>query len=446
MNANINTKPLSGFMELLPGEQVLFDHIKTTIEQTYNSFGFTSLDTPNIERSEVLLAKGSAETDNQIYFVNNGLFVKEANSQALRFDLTVPLARYVAEHNNELVFPFRRCHIGKVYRGERAQKGRFREFYQCDIDVIGKSSLSIYYDAEIPSIIYNIFRKLNLGKFTIKLSNRKIFNGLFQELNITAPFSHVLRIIDKALKVTKEELVAEFKEIDLNDEQIANLQKFMNVSGTVSQVIQDLNNLNIQNPLFNEGVSELKTVTDTMQLLGVDQNYYEIDLSIVRGLDYYTGTVYETMMEDSRIGSVCSGGRYENLASHYTSESLPGVGISIGLSRLFYQLKEHGLLQNIQKTIADVIVMPNDETNLPACITCANQLREAGIKVDLLLEPMSPKKKFAYIDKLNTPYTIVIKTVDNKEVISLQYKENDTIQKEELAVNEIIEKITRKII
>lgn len=440
----INTKPLSGFLELLPGEQALFDKIKSTIEETYNLFGFTSLDTPLIERSQVLLAKGSEETDSQIYFVNNGLTSKEPNSLALRFDLTVPLARYVSEHSNELVFPFRRCHIGKVYRGERAQKGRFREFYQCDIDVIGKNSLSIYYDAEIPSIIYNAFKRLNIGKFKIKLSNRKIFNGLFLELGIVVPTQQVLRIIDKALKVTEEELISEFSDIKLSQEQISKLLQFMSISGTVSNVLNTLSSLNIKNPIFNEGLNELKTVTETMALLNVDSEYYEIDLGIVRGLDYYTGTVYETMMEDKRIGSVCSGGRYDNLTSHYSSESMPGVGISIGLSRLFYQLKELGLLNNISKTVANVIIMPNDETNLQTCISSATYLRDYNIKVDLLLQDMPPKKKFAYIDKLNTQYTIVIKTINEKEVISLQYKKDGIIQKEELSITEIKDIITSR--
>ena len=439
---NINTKPLSGFMELLPGEQAAFDNIKNLIEETYNTFGFTSLDTPLIERSEILLAKGSQETDNQIYFVTNGLLSKDSTALALRFDLTVPLARYVAEHYNDLTFPFRRCHIGKVYRGERAQKGRFREFYQCDIDVIGNNNLSIYYDAEIPSIIYKIFKQLNLGKFKIKISNRKIFNGLFSEFNITAPFSHVLRIIDKSLKVTKDQLIQEFKEINLDQTQIKNLLKFMDVNGSVEDVLKNLQLLNIQNDDFNQGLMELKSVTDTLITLNVDKNYFEIDLSIVRGLDYYTGTVYETVLEDSRIGSVCSGGRYDNLASHYTSQQLPGVGISIGLTRLFWQLKEHGLLNNINKTVAQVVVIPNDKTNLTEAIKVATYLRDRKIKTDLLLEDMQIKKKFAYVDNLNTPYTIVVKTIEGNETLSLQYKEKSEIIKKQLSLDSIAQLIT----
>ncbi|MCL1995728.1 MAG: histidine--tRNA ligase [Defluviitaleaceae bacterium] len=439
---NINTQPLSGFMELLPGEQAEFDRLKNLIEQTYNLFGFTSLDTPLIERSEILLAKGSSELDTQIYFVNNGLYAKEPNSIALRFDLTVPLARYVAEHNESLTFPFRRCHIGKVYRGERAQRGRFREFYQCDIDIIGKNKLSVYYDAELPSVIYQVFKRLNIGAFKIKISNRKIFNGLFEQFNITAPFSEVLRIIDKALKVTTEELVEEFTGLGLDNSQIENLLKFMEVRGSVEDVISRLAALNIQNALFEEGLSELKIVIQTLELLGVEKDYYEIDLGIVRGLDYYTGTVYETVLQDSRIGSVCSGGRYDDLASHYTKEKHPGVGISIGLSRLFWQLKEFGLLQNINKTIAQVVIVPNDSTNLPTAISVAAYLRNHSIKTDLLLEDMPIKRKFAYIDKLNVPHAIVVKTVNDTEVLSLQHKESDgSIKKQELTKEEILKQI-----
>ena len=439
---NINTKPLSGFMELTPDQQVEFDRIKHIIEETYNSFGFTSIDTPLVERSEVLQAKGGTETDSQIYYVNNGLYIKEENSQALRFDLTVPLARYVAQHNNQLVFPFRRCHIGKVYRGERAQRGRFREFYQCDIDVIGKNKLSVYYDAEIPSVIYTVFKKLNLGKFMIKISNRKIFNGLLDELKIPASSGDVLRIIDKAQKVSKTTLEDEFKALGLIPPQVEALFKFMEIKGSTSDVINQLKEMDIYNPAFMEGVNELKTVVSTMLNLGVDKDYFEIDLGIVRGLDYYTGTVYETMLEDTRIGSVCSGGRYENLASHYTNESLPGVGISIGLTRLFYKLSEANLIATPPKTIAQIIVIPDKEANLPTAISTSQSLRGAGIFTDLLLEDMPIKKKFAYVDKINAPFTLVVKTLaTGEEVLSLQYKEDENIQKQELFLNEIINKI-----
>ena len=289
---SINTAPLSGFLELLPGEQAAFDRIKHIIQTTYASYGFTSLDTPAIERSQVLMAKGSQETDKQIYFVKNGLFQPEAGAEpttpelALRFDLTVPLARYVANNAHHLSFPFRRQHIAKVYRGERAQKGRFREFYQCDIDIIGDGSLSIQYDAEMPSIIYQIFKQLDIGHFTIKLSNRKIFTGVFESFGITQDTLAVLRIVDKIEKISPEQLVSELVELGLTLEQTEQLQQFMAIKGTVAQVLEQLAGLAITNPTFTEGLDELRQVTDTMTLLGVDSDYFEIDLSIVRGLDY----------------------------------------------------------------------------------------------------------------------------------------------------------------
>lgn len=441
----INTAPLSGFLELLPDEQTEFDRIKNIIQETYASFGFTPLDTPAVERSQVLMAKGSEETDKQIYFVNNtrgGNQEGKVNELALRFDLTVPLARYVANNSHNLVFPFRRQHIAKVYRGERAQKGRFREFYQCDIDIIGQNSLSTSYDAEMPSIIYKIFKKLQIGKFKIKISNRKIFGGVFESFGITQDTSYVLRIIDKAEKITPEKFIQEFEELGLSTEQIKNLQNFISIKGSVKEVLESLENLDVTSQTFQEGLSELKEVTDMLILLDVDPDYFEIDLAIVRGLDYYTGTVYETVMEDSRIGSVCSGGRYDNLASSYTDLKLPGVGISIGLSRLFFQLREHGLLSNLKNGVSDVIVMPNDNTNISTAIKAANQMREKGINVDILFQEMPIKKKFAYIDKQNTPYTIVVKTEKNgNEVLSFQYKQEKNIIKEVLDIQDIISKI-----
>ena len=446
----INTGPLSGFLELLPGEQAAFDRIKQIIQDTYASYGFTPLDTPAIERSQVLMAKGSQETDKQIYFVKNGLFTHPEQGEAstpelaLRFDLTVPLARYVANNAHNLVFPFRRQHIAKVYRGERAQKGRFREFYQCDIDIIGNNSLSLHYDAEMPSIIYQIFKKLDIGHFTIKLSNRKIFTGVFESFGITQDTLAVLRVIDKSEKISTEQLVSELTELGLTSQQIQQLQGFMAIQGTVAQVLEQLSALAITTPTFVEGLAELRQVTDTLLLLGVDPDYFAIDLAIVRGLDYYTGTIYETVMADSRVGSVCSGGRYDNLASSYTDLSLPGVGISIGLSRLFFQLREHGLLGPLTSSISDVIIMPNNPDNIPTAITAANQLRAVGVNVDLLFQDMNIKKKFAYIDKQNTPYTLVVKTErDGAEVLSLQHKGADgNIQKEILPLETLVAKLS----
>ena len=332
--SEIITKVLPGFMELLPEEQIEFDRIKNIITTTYKQYGFTALDTPIIERSKTLLAKAGGETEKQIYCVENrngaGVGDSDENGKtdlSLRFDLTVPLARYVAEHFNELSFPFRRCHISKVYRGERPQKGRFREFYQCDIDVIGKDKLSIRYDAEIPSIIYQLFKQLDFGKFTIRINNRKILNGLIGSLNIDTDKVEILRIIDKTEKISRDDLVSQFKDQGLANESIGKLLNFIDIKGSTSEVISKLKSLGINNALFLEGIEELATVISMMVEMGVESDYFKIDLSIARGLDYYTGTVYETVLNDyPKIGSVCSGGRFDNLASYYTTEKLPGVG------------------------------------------------------------------------------------------------------------------------
>jgi len=429
-------------MELLPHEQVEFDRIKSIIENAYHQFGFTSLDTPMIERSEVLLAKGGSETDQQIYFVTNGLFAKENNALGLRFDLTIPLARYVADHFNDITFPFRRCHIGKVYRGERAQKGRYREFYQCDIDVIGRNSLSINYDAEMPSIIYQIFRKLDIGKFTIRVNNRKILNGLFEELAITASPAEVLRVIDKAEKISAEELIAALKEIGLDQNQIDKLYRFIGIKGDVAETLKALDDLGLTNALFCEGVSELRTVTGLMAQMGVAKDYFAIDLSIARGLAYYTSTVYETVLDDSPIGSICSGGRYDNLAEHYTSEKLPGVGISIGLTRLFWQLRENGLIKTSGKSVADVIILVESEKNMPEVFAAASALREAGFNVDTFHEDLPMKKKFQYVTKVNPPFVVVARSDESGEsALSLQYEDSDGLKKEILPLNELVRKV-----
>ncbi|MCL1924449.1 MAG: histidine--tRNA ligase [Defluviitaleaceae bacterium] len=438
----INTKPLSGYMELLPGEQVEFDRIKKIIEETYASYGFTFLDTPAVERREVLMAKGGEELDKQIYFVNNGLYSEKENETALRFDLTVPLARYVSEHFNDLTFPFRRAHIAKVYRGERAQKGRFREFYQCDIDIIGRDKLSINYDAEIPSIIYEIFKKLDFGKFKIKISNRKLFNGLFDILKISAPINKTLHILDKIEKMSESELESELKELELNDFQINELKKFISIKGSISEVISGLKSLNIEDELFLEGILDLETITNRMLDFGVNKDYFELDLSIVRGLDYYTGTVYETVLENSSIGSVCSGGRYEALTSNYSNQKMPGVGISIGLSRLFFQLREIGIIKAENKTNANVIIIPAEKENISGAIKVSNYLREKGFKVDIILEESNMKKKFAYVDKLNPKNTVVIKTIENKELISIQQKINGEVFKKEVSLGNILESLS----
>ena len=343
--AKTEPRTLPGFMELLPSEQILFNQMKSTIEDTYKRFGFLPLDTPVIELSEVLLAKAGGETEKQIYRFNKG-----DHDLSLRFDLTVPLAKYVAKNYGNLSFPFRRYQIGKVYRGERTQKGRFREFYQCDIDIIGDGELDLINDAELPSVIYTIFTKLGFQNFTIRINNRKILNGLFESLELTDKATEILRIIDKIDKIGKDAVIEELEKIEVNKEAINKIMEFIAIEGTSDEKLQKLKELKIENETYKKGVEELEYVVKHMRLFEIPENNFSVDLTIARGLDYYTGTVYETFLNDYReLGSVCSGGRYENLAEHYTDKKLPGVGISIGLTRLFYKLNEMNLIKADKK-------------------------------------------------------------------------------------------------
>ena len=353
----IEPRTLSGFMELLPNEQILFNQMKEKIQKTYEKFGFLPLDTPIIESAEVLLAKAGGETEKQIY-----RFQKGDSDLALRFDLTVPLAKYVAKNYGSLSFPFRRYQIGKVYRGERAQKGRYREFYQCDIDIIGDGELDLINDAEIPSIIYTLFRELGFEDFTIKINNRKILNGLFEGVNQKENATEILRIIDKIEKIGKEAVIEELRKLDVKEEQINSIMNFIEIEGTSDEKLEKLEKLGIANETYKKGVEELKTVIKNVRLFGVPEANFKVDLTIARGLDYYTGTVYETFLNDYReLGSVCSGGRYENLAEYYTDKSLPGVGISIGLTRLFYKLNELNIIKAEKKSISDILIIPITE-------------------------------------------------------------------------------------
>ena len=396
-------RTLPGFMELLPEEQILFDQIKTTIEKTYQKFGFLPLDTPIIELSEVLLAKAGGETEKQIY-----RFEKGDTDLSLRFDLTVPLAKFVAKNYGNLSFPFRRYQIGKVYRGEKAQKGRFREFYQCDIDVIGDGELSIINDAEMPSVIYNVFKELGFDDFTIKINNRKLLNGLFQSINQKENSVEILRIIDKIEKIGKEKVIQELKELNVEETAIEKIIGFIEISGNTEQKIEKLKNLGIENETFKEGLDELTQIVKYIGIFGVPEKNFEVDLTIARGLDYYTGTVYETFLNKYReLGSICSGGRYENLAEYYTDKKLPGVGISIGLTRLFYKLNELRLIEAKQKSISKVLVIPMiDDLEVP--IKVATSLREKGINTEIFLNDKKLKAKMKYADKLKIPYVIVI--------------------------------------
>ena len=401
--SKIEPKTLPGFMELLPNEQILFNQIKAKIENVYNKYGFLPIDTPIIESAEVLLAKAGGETEKQIYRFNKG----EADL-ALRFDLTVPLAKYVAKNYGNLSFPFRRYQIGKVYRGEKAQKGRYREFYQCDVDIIGDGTLSILNDAELPSIIYNIFKDLGFEDFTICINNRKILNGLFESLNLTQKSTEILRIIDKIDKIGKEKVIIELQKLELQENAINTIINFIQITGTTQEIITKLKELKIENETFKIGLEELESVAKYVLAFGVPQSNFKIDLTIARGLDYYTGTVYETFLNNYReIGSVCSGGRYENLAEYYTDKKLPGVGVSIGLTRLFYKLNELELKKKKKKSISDVLII-DMETQDTTYLKLANELRAQGINTEVFLNNKKLKAKFKYADKLQIPYVIII--------------------------------------
>ena len=393
----IKARTLSGFMELLPARQAQFERVRDTLAKTYELYGFTPLDTPVIESSEVLLAKAGGETEKQIY-----RFTKGDSDLALRFDLTVPLAKYVALHQNELAFPFRRYQIGKVYRGERAQRGRFREFYQADIDVIGDGALDIINEAEIPAIIYKTFTSLGLERFRIRLNNRKILNGLFAVLGLTERAGDVMRTIDKLDKIGPEKvktiLVEDFSvPAEAADRLLAVIQS--------EDPLAALESFQGKDETFDLGVAELSTVVKYLGDFGVPADHFAVDLTIARGLDYYTGTVYETVLLDHpEVGSVCSGGRYDNLAEYYTEKKLPGVGISIGLTRLFYVLQEQGMLNEALPTApADVLVLPMTDDLSPA-IAFATACRAAGVRAQLYTEPKKFKAKMNYADKLGVPF------------------------------------------
>jgi len=401
------TKPrtLSGFMELLPAPQVQMERIMDILRRTYALYGFTPLDTPIIESSEVLLAKGGGETEKQIY-----RFTKGDNDLALRFDLTVPLAKYVALHYGELTFPFRRYQIGKVYRGERAQRGRFREFYQADIDIIGDGQLSIVNEAEIPSIIYRTFSALGLKKFRIRVNNRKILNGFYAMLGLSAQSGDVMRTVDKLDKIGPEKVAALLTdEAGISRENADEILKFIAIAGDNASVLNALEGYRGKNEVFDQGLDELTEVTKYLRDFGVPEENFAVDLTIARGLDYYTGTVYETVMTDHpEIGSICSGGRYDDLAGYYTDKKLPGVGISIGLTRLFYVLGEQGYLNGDLLTApADVLILPMTEDLGPA-VRLATAFREAGIRAQLHCEAKKFKAKMSYADKLGIPYVVFL--------------------------------------
>lgn len=424
---------LPGFMELLPKEQILFNQMKDTIKKNYEKFGFLPIDTPVIEKSEVLLAKSAGETEKQVY-----RFEKGSTDMSLRFDLTVPLARYVAQYYSQLEFPFKRYHIGKVYRGERNQKGRFREFYQCDIDIIGNNKLDIINDAEVPAVIYSTFKDLGFDEFTIKINNRKLLGGFFNSLDIE-DITMVLRAIDKLEKIGPEKTKTELKLLEIEDNNIEKIMDFIAINGRNSEIIEKLKALDAENDLFKEGLQELETVVDYIKTFGVPEENFKVDLTIARGLDYYTGTVYETFLDDHKeIGSVCSGGRYDNLASLYTKQKLPGVGISIGLTRLFYQLREAKIIEPKELSLTKILIIPMDGF-LQEGVKLSNYLRDSDINTQVYVEKAKMGKKFNYADKLDIPYAIVIGEEEVKEE-AYSFRDMKTGVQEKLSLSEIINK------
>ena len=401
----IKPRTLSGFMELLPAKQAQMERMMEILRNTYASYGFAPLDTPIIEDAQILLAKGGGETEKQIY-----RFQKGDSDLAMRFDLTVPLAKYVALHYNDLAFPFRRYQIGKVYRGERAQRGRFREFYQADIDIIGDGKLDILNEAEIPAIIYNIFRSFGLNRFQIRVNNRKILNGFYSMLELSEKSGEIMRTVDKLDKIGAEKVKGILiTDCGLTGGQAEEILKFIAITGSNAEVLAALENYAGRNEIFDLGLAELKAVTENLGAFGVPEENFAVDLTIARGLDYYTGTVYETtLLDHPEIGSVCSGGRYDNLAGYYIDKALPGVGISIGLTRLFYVLDEQGLLNPEQNNApADALVIPMTPSPA-AAIALAQSLRSEGIRVQVYGEQKKFKQKMAYANKLGVPYAVLL--------------------------------------
>lgn len=432
----MTARTLQGFMELLPQEQLVFNHMKSVIAHTYEKFGFAPLDTPVLELAEVLLSKSGGETEKQIYEFKRG-----DTNLAMRFDLTVPLAKYIALYSNDLTFPFKRYQIGKVYRGERPQKGRFREFYQCDIDIIDRDELNIVYDAEVLAVIYTIFSELKLPAFKIYINNRKMLGGYLQHLGIADKTVDVLRLVDKIKKIPEEAFLGELKDLGLPDVKNNELLKFIKINGLNNEIITKLENLDVHEENFVTGLSELKTVIDMAQKLGMPEENIQIDLSITRGLDYYTGTVYETFFDDyPQFGSVCSGGRYDNLSSVFMDKKFPGVGISIGLTRLFDQLRANNLLPIKALTPNKALIITQGEEYIADAVKLAGNLRKSNIAADVMYRQCKFKKKMEYANKIGVPYIIII---GEEEVANNKYALKDMASGEQLKLttDEIIEKL-----
>ncbi|MBM0047092.1 histidine--tRNA ligase [Anaerococcus sp. mt242] len=397
----IKPSTIAGVMELLPDEQAVFDRMKNTIEDTFKDFGFSAIDTPVIEKNEILFAKGGGETEKQIFEI-----ASDSKDMSLRFDLTVPLARYVSEHLSDLKFPFKRYQIGKVYRGERNQKGRYKEFYQADIDIIGHNDLSIYNDALLARVIFEAFNRINFPNIIFHINNRKLLNGFFKSLEIEDS-TEVLRTIDKKDKIGIDKTKSLLTEI-IGEKKADKTLEFINADNKNTEILENLVEF-ADKDLFKEGLEELKTVYEYMVKFGIDDKNIKIDLSITRGLDYYTSTVYETFINGyESIGSVCSGGRYENLASNFTKQNLPGVGMSIGLTRLFYQLQELGLVEEEKSSKIDYLILPMNKEYHFYAIDVLHKLKGQGKKADIFLEDGKFKKKINYADKVNAKYAVII--------------------------------------
>lgn len=432
----MTARTLQGFMELLPEEQIVMEHMKSVIAHTYELFGFAPLDTPVLELAEVLLSKSGGDTEKQIYE-----FKKGDTSLAMRFDLTVPLAKYVALYNNNLTFPFKRYQIGKVYRGERPQKGRFREFYQCDIDIIDRDELNIVHDAEVLAVIYTVFNKLELPAFKIYINNRKLLSGFLDNLNVADKTVDVLRLVDKIKKIPEEAFLGELGDLGLPESKNQKLLEFIKINGSNDEIIAKLEDFKIENEAFQTGLDELKTVIAQAQALGIPNNNVQIDLSITRGLDYYTGTVYETFFDEyPEFGSVCSGGRYDNLSSVFMDKKFPGVGISIGLTRLYDQLHNKGLLKIKGPTPNKVLVITQSNDYANNALELLAALRKEGIAADMLLRECKFKKKMEYANKVQIPYLVII---GEDEAVNNYYTLKDMTSGEQFkfSLHELISKV-----
>lgn len=426
----------SGFSEYLPGEQIEFNRLLTIIRSTYEKYGFTPLDTPDLELTDVLLAKGGGETEQQVYS-----FTREGSDTSLtmRYDLTVPLARYVAEHHSDIVFPFSRYHIGKVHRAERAQAGRGREFYQCDIDTIGSTSPAV--DAQFPAVINDIFQQFGFGEFVIRMNNRQILNGFFEGIDAGNMAKQILRTIDKMEKITHEDFLTQLEALGLSADQVEKIVTFTSMKGTNDEMISHLRSLEVASELYSEGVDRLEKVVMALRDMHVPEQRFAIDLRIARGLDYYTGIVYETMLVDyPQVGSVCSGGRYDDLAGYYTSMKLPGVGISIGLTRLFYAMRELGVISAEQKSPASVLVLPIDEAHQAAGFAAATQLRAGGINTLLNTEYGKFGDRMRYADRIGVKHVVVIGDDEAaNNVVTLKTMEGGS--SEQLSVADLVAKL-----